>query len=125
MKIFNSSIEKNDLVCKYNLGDRDLTAFNDVLNSNPYGKFQIEPEKLGCVGHIQKRIGTRLCNRRKDQHDGSRLTGKGRLTERAVNRIQNYFGMAIRQAVANNSLTENIKVYQMIKKHSLYSLPLH
>ena len=89
------------------MGNRDSSAFNDVLYSNPYGKFQIEPEKLECVGHIQKRIGTRLLNQRKDRHDSNRSTGKGRLTERACNRIQNYFGMAIRQAAANNSLTEN------------------
>ena len=35
VKIFNRSVEKNDFIYKYYLGDGDSSAFNDVLNSNP------------------------------------------------------------------------------------------
>ena len=43
VKIFNRSVEKNDLIYKYYLGDGDFSVYNDVLNNNPYRKFQIEP----------------------------------------------------------------------------------
>jgi len=70
---------------------------------------------LECVGHIQKRIGTRLRKRRKEKHGKQKLTGRGKLTESAVNTIQNYFGMAIRQTARNNNLNDSHKVYQMKK----------
>ena len=33
--------------------------------------------------------------------DGKRLTGPGRLTERVINTLQNYYGMIIRGNVGN------------------------
>jgi len=81
--------------------------------SKPYQLYDIEPEKLECVGHIQKRIGTRLRARRKEKHGGQKLTGKGKLTGSAVNTIQNYFGMAIRSAASDANMNEAEKVYQM------------
>ena len=66
----------------------------------PYGDIAVE--KLECIGHVQKRVGTR-CRNMRDQYRGKKLadnkplTGKGRLTEKAINTLQNYYGMAIRQ----------------------------
>lgn len=115
VKIFNRSVEKNDLIYKYYLGDGDSSSYGNVVASKPYEAYGIEPEKLECVGHIQKRIGTRLRNRRKEKHNGMKLTGHGKLTEVAVNAMQNYFGMAIRQTSALKSLNDKEKVYQMKK----------
>ena len=58
--------------------------------------------KLECVGHIQKRLGIRLWQLRKDCKgkklgDGKGLTGRGRLPDKCINTSQNYYGMAIRQ----------------------------
>ena len=58
--------------------------------------------KLECVGHVQKRCGTRLWrlkaeNRGKKLNDGKGLAGAGRLTDKIMNTLQNYFGLAIRQ----------------------------
>ena len=56
-----------------------------------------------CVGHVQKRVGKRLGNLKKKHNkenplrDGKPLGGKGRLDEKSINTLQNYFGVAIRQ----------------------------
>lgn len=52
--------------------------------------------KLECVGHVQKRLGTRLRILVK-QHKGtlSSLSGKGKLTDKTINSVQKYYGMAI------------------------------
>ena len=59
---------------------------------------------IECIGHIQKRLGSRLHSLRsqwkgKRLDDGKGLSGRGRLTDVAINKMQNYFGMAIRQKV--------------------------
>ena len=69
-----------------------------VVASQPYGE-NYEISKLECIGHIQKRLGTRL--RRLMQsykgqilRDGKKLTGRGRLTLKTINQLQNYFGLS-------------------------------
>lgn len=54
--------------------------------------------KLDCVWHVQKRLGTRLRNLVKIEKrtDGSRLSGKGKLTKARIDSLQNYFGQAIK-----------------------------
>ena len=58
--IFNRSVMKYNLIYNEYLGDGDTTSFKEVLDSHPYDEFGVEPQKLECVGHIQKRLGTRL-----------------------------------------------------------------
>lgn len=43
------------------LGDGDFKAFQTVVHENTYGP-NIEIQKLECIGHVEKRIGTRLRN---------------------------------------------------------------
>ena len=71
------------------------------MQSKPYGETFII-NKLECVGHIQKCLGCRLrtlqqAYKGKKLSDGKGISGKGRLTDRAISLLQNYFGMAIRQ----------------------------
>ena len=50
-------------ICYTDIGDGDSSSFNKVVQSKPYGEtFMIN--KLECVGHIQKRLGYRLCTLR-------------------------------------------------------------
>lgn len=83
------------------LGDGDSKGFSSVLENNPYGEdFQIS--KLECVGHVQKRMGTRLRNLKRNHKKvllsvGKGLGGSGRLTEEEMDRLQNYYGKAIRE----------------------------
>ena len=98
--IFKRSVPTHNLRYRWYIGDGDTEAFNKVKNSNPYG--DVVPEKLECVGHVQKRLGTRLRTLRnntkgKALEDGKKINGRGRLTDKAINTLQNYYGMAIRQ----------------------------
>ena len=51
---------------------------------------------------MQKRVGTRLRALKVSYKgvlldDGKHLTGQGRMTDKVINTLQNYYGMAIRQ----------------------------
>ena len=72
--------------------------------------------KIDCVGHIQKRLGTRLCNLVKKEKfaNGSHLGGKGKLTKARIHSMQNYFGQAIR------SHSHDLEGMQMAVKAILY-----
>ena len=69
-----------------------------VQESKSY--FDIPIRKLECVGQIQKRLGTR-CRTLRQTYKGKKLSdskgisGKGRLTDKAINTLQSYCGMAI------------------------------
>ena len=65
-----------------------------------YGDVSIE--KLECVGHVQKRLGSRLRSLKRrlgktPVGDGKGIGGAGRLTKNRINKLQVYFGKAIRQ----------------------------
>ena len=59
-EIFQISIEKNNLICHKYFEDGD-SSFK--VDSKSYKKYIINPTKLECVGHVQKRLGTRLRNK--------------------------------------------------------------
>ena len=54
--------------------------------------------KLECVGHVQKRVGTRLRNLKKIVKN---LGGRGKLTNKTIDRLQNYYGIAVRSNSGN------------------------
>ena len=96
--IFSSSIEKHGLIYKSYLGDGDTSSYKDVVATNPYEEYGIVPIKLECVGHVQKRLGNRLRELRKSyKNTKTPLSGRGKLTDKVINSLQNYCGMAIRQ----------------------------
>ena len=103
-EIFHSSIQKYNLRYTKYLGDGDSSSFCNVVKSKPYGDCVIE--KLECIGHYQKRVGSRLRQKIKDYKgrllsDGLKISGKGRLTNKSINTMQNFVGMAIRQNTNN------------------------
>ena len=75
------------------------------MRSDPYPGVTIRVE---CVGHVEKRVGARLRALRVKQKDKRIIAesgksdigigGAGKLSDRAINTIQNYYGMAIRQS---------------------------
>ena len=100
INIFHRSVKKYNLRYTKYLGDGDSSSFSKIVESKPYGQ-DIVIKKLECIGHIQKRIGSRLRQlkidyRGKKLPDGKGIAGKGRLTDSAINKLQNYFGIAIR-----------------------------
>ena len=83
VEIFQHSVQKHKLVYSKYLGDGDTSSFKEVVESNPYSGFDILPEKVECVGHVQKRLGTRLRNMVKEyKGTATPLSGKGKLTEK-------------------------------------------
>lgn len=85
----------------YYLGDGDSSAYKSIVDLQPYGPSE-KVQKLECIGHMQKRMGTRLrnlkiLNAKKKLSDNKPLGGRGRLTDVAVDKIQTFYGLAIRR----------------------------
>ena len=100
INIFSNSIEKYNLRYVHYTGDGDTESYIKVVDTKLYGNFT--PQKLECVGHVQKRLGTRLRKLRDEKKheilsDGKKISAKGRLTDKIINKMQNYYRMAIRQ----------------------------
>ena len=56
--IFNRSIICNKLRYKTYIGDGDIQSYHEVVKSDPYPGLSIKRGE--CVGHVQKRLGSRL-----------------------------------------------------------------
>lgn len=99
LTMFRESQPKFNVRYKNYLGDGDSASYPSVVADQPYGPtFSIE--KLECVGHVQKRMGSRLrkLKAKKSKHvlsDGKTVGGKGRLTDAVINEIQIYYGLAL------------------------------
>ena len=65
------------------LGDGDLSNYiSAILESKPYEE-ECMPRKLECIGHVQKRVGSRLqmlksSSRGRKLSDGKEISGKSR-----------------------------------------------
>ncbi|GFT67945.1 uncharacterized protein TNCV_38561 [Trichonephila clavipes] len=93
-RIFERSEDHRMLRYTDYYGDGNSKAFDAVKDI--YGKDSVT--KLECIGHIQKRVGTRL---RKLKSRNKGLGGKGKLTDGLINKLQNYYGIAIRSNIGN------------------------
>jgi hypothetical protein len=99
-RIFHRSPILHDVRYAQYIGDGDCKTFNSILQSEPYGK-KFLVRKIECIGHVQKRIGSRLRRRKQEMKgkklsDGKTLSGKGRLTDEVINKLTIYYGNAIR-----------------------------
>ncbi|XP_054279210.1 uncharacterized protein LOC128997596 [Macrosteles quadrilineatus] len=97
--LFNRSELKRNVRYVNMLGDGDSKAYSCVKESKPYD--DVDVSKLECVGHVEKRMGTRLRNLKKtmggkELADGKSLKGRGRLTDKVIDELQSYYGNAIR-----------------------------
>jgi hypothetical protein len=116
VELFSRSIESNHLIYHEYLGDGDTSSYKEVVKSKPYeDKYGITPVKLECIGHVNKRIGTRLRTLVQENKKTTKpFGGKGKLTNKAINSITNYYGIAIRHNIKINT-TAKEKVYAMKK----------
>ncbi|GBL79952.1 hypothetical protein AVEN_5179-1 [Araneus ventricosus] len=87
-RIFERSVMKRELQYTEYYGDGDSKAFLKVKDI--YGEDTVT--KLECIGHVQKRVGSRLRKLKKTKG----LGGKGKLTDKFIDKLQNYYGIAIR-----------------------------
>ena len=86
IRIFQRSIEKRRGRYLSYYGDGDSKAFSSVENIYD----DVTVVKYECVGHYQKRVGCRLRALKK------RVKGLKPLTEAMIDKLQNYFGIALR-----------------------------
>lgn len=99
VEIFLRSIDKRGLRYTLFVGDGDSSCYGTVKEAL---KDVYCVEKEECVGHVQKRMGSALRTFKKDHKgrklaDGKTVGGKGRLTDKVIDKIQNYYGNAIRR----------------------------
>ena len=72
LSFFSQSIEKYNVRYLSYIGDGDTESYKKVVDSKPYGDDPV-PIKIECVGHVQKRLGTRLRRIRAD-YKGKKLS---------------------------------------------------
>ncbi|GFX59028.1 uncharacterized protein TNCV_3814621 [Trichonephila clavipes] len=99
VRIFQRSLSHRSVRYTSYIGDGDSKTFSSITASNPYGE-DITVSKIECVGHVQKRMETRLRKLKQMSSkisDGKSIGGKGRLTDRMIDLITTYYGNAIRQ----------------------------
>ena len=112
VEMFLRSIDTRSLRYATFVGDGDTDCFGNVAEacSKKYGD-QYVVKKEECVGHIQKRLGTalrkyKISMKGKKLQDGKTVGGKARLTDKVIDKMQNFFGQVIRN---NSGAKENMK----------------
>ena len=80
--MFQYTVQKHKLVYSQYLGDGEASSLKEVVKSNLYSEFDIVPGRVECVGHVQKRLGTRLRKIVKDYKWGSNSSVRERKTHR-------------------------------------------
>lgn len=100
-RIFKRSVENHGLYYTDFYGDGDSKSHPRV--AKVYEEVGKSVKKLECIGHVQKRMGAALRKLRKEK---KKVGGKGKLTDKMIDRMQNYYGIAIRSNIGN---LENMK----------------
>ncbi|GFW11509.1 uncharacterized protein TNCV_3810281 [Trichonephila clavipes] len=117
-RIFQRSIVKRGLKYAHYYGDGDSKGFISVKDT--YGKDSVT--KYECIGHVQKRVGARL---RKLKSKNKNLSGKGKLTDSFIDRLQNYYGIAVRSNVGNLSGLQQNVIAALFHCSSSVEKPMH
>ena len=110
-RIFERSVEKRSIRITGYVGDGDTKTYDTISNEKPYGD-DVIVQKYECVGHVQKRVGTNLRKLKtktgnKKLNDGKTLGGRGRLTLKEIDKLQIYYGLAIRRNIGNLDAMKN------------------
>ncbi|GFU65217.1 uncharacterized protein TNCV_2134221 [Trichonephila clavipes] len=85
-----------------------------------YGKDSVT--KYECIGHVQKTVGARL---RKLKSKNKTLSGKGKLTDSFIDRLKNYYGIAVRSNVENLSGLQQNVIVALFHCSSSVEKPMH
>lgn len=115
MNIYSRSLDLNARYVTY-LGDGDSKGFQCVADNNIYNDVKVE--KLECINHVGKRMGTRLRKLKAKMGktklaDDKTISGRGRLTNEAIITIQKNYDLAIRRNV--NSCMGRVFPYMLFK----------
>ncbi|GFV04233.1 uncharacterized protein TNCV_918541 [Trichonephila clavipes] len=117
-RIFQRSIVKRGFKYAHYYGDGDSKGCISVKDT--YGKDSVT--KYECIGHVQKRVGARL---RKLKSKNKNLSGKGKLTDSFIDRLQNYYGIAVRSNVGNLSGLQQNVIAALFHCSSSVEKPMH
>lgn len=93
-EMFTRSTELLGVKYENYIGDGDTKTFKSILNLNPYDHLIVK--KKECVGHVQKRMGSRL-RAVKQKTKGLGGKGAGKLTNKVISDLTIYYGLAIRR----------------------------
>ena len=102
-RLWQRSVSRLGLRYTQVICDGDSKPYATVRDAAPYGDKQVI--KHECVGHVQKRVGKYLrdlkkCKTLKDK-DAKPSVFNRRLTDASINKLQTYYGNAIRANVGN------------------------
>ncbi|XP_071633109.1 uncharacterized protein [Temnothorax longispinosus] len=92
LEMFHRSEERYGVRYTNYVGDGDSKTFKSILDAQPYEDETVI--KSECVGHVEKRMGTRLRNVKKT----AKLGGKEKLTDALIKKLTKYYGLAIRRS---------------------------
>ena len=90
-RIFERSIEERGVRYTDYYGDGCSKAYSSVRLIYP----GIMVKKFECIGHYQKRLGTRLLKLKKIN------IGLSELTKPIIDKLQNYFGIVLRDNLSS------------------------
>ena len=95
LRIWKRSVADHKIRYTSMLCDGDSKSFDAICEAKVYGDVKITKED--CVNHISKRMGTALRKLSAEaKSQGSSISGKGKLTNAKILKIQNYYGRAIK-----------------------------
>ncbi|KYN10832.1 hypothetical protein ALC57_17032 [Trachymyrmex cornetzi] len=92
VEMFSRSENLHNVKYVYYIGDDDSKTFKGIIDAEPYKDVTIC--KKECIDHVQKRMGTRLRNLKKNTKG---LGGKGKLTGKLIDELAVYYGLTIRR----------------------------
>ena len=103
--LWKRSEDTNKLQYTSYIGDGDSKGFTAVAELRPYGN-DVQIEKEECIGHVWKQMGKNLRDLKqklgsKKLIDGKPIGGRGRLTDKRIDSLQNYYGDAIKKHAGN------------------------
>ncbi|GFV16865.1 uncharacterized protein TNCV_3363621 [Trichonephila clavipes] len=78
--------------------------------------------KLECIGHVWKRVGSHL---RKLEKSVKGLGRKGKLTDNFIEKLQNYYGIAIHSNSKNLANMQNAVIAAFYHSCSSTKKPMH
>ena len=119
-RIFRRSVELHNLQYTEYYGDGDSKSFSKV--KDVYQASGITVQKKECIGHVQKRVGTAL---RKLKRENRGMGGRGKLTDGIIDKLQNYYGIAIRANVGDLAGMKKAIHASLMHCVSSESRPLH
>ena len=93
-RIFLRSETTRQLQYTKYFSDGDSKAYSEIEHFYD----NVHEEKKECVGHVQKQVGTAL---RKLEKENKGIGGNGKLTDALIDKLQNYYGIAVRSDCGN------------------------